>query len=101
MKRQNCKAENDDSVIFCKNCGERLVQQSSDFKKKAAQTKKESNNKSAEKIISQNTSEKQTYAGRAWNEIRQSEGWVKKLLLVGLANIVPILNFGPTGYALN
>ena len=101
MKCQNCNAENDDGVIFCKTCGERLAQQSTKFNNKTEQTKKDSKDNSAERIISKNTSEKQTYAGRAWTEIRQSEGWVKKLLLVGLANIIPILNFGPTGYALN
>lgn len=101
MKCQNCNAENDDAVIFCKNCGERLVQQSTKFTKKNDQENKEEKKNSAEKVISKNTSDKQTYAGRAWSEIRQSEGWIKKLLLVGLANIIPILNFAPTGYALN
>lgn len=64
MKCQNCNAENDKDVIFCKNCGERLVKKSSSATKGTAK-KNEAKKSSAEKIISKNTKEKQTYAGRA------------------------------------
>lgn len=36
----------------------------------------------------------------AWSDIRASEGWVRKMLLLGLIMIVPILNFVVPGYAM-
>lgn len=37
----------------------------------------------------------------AWSDIRASEGWVRKMLLLGLIMIVPILNFVVPGYAMS
>lgn len=38
--------------------------------------------------------------GAAWSDITQSEGWVSRMLLLGLINIVPIFNFVVQGYAM-
>lgn len=35
----------------------------------------------------------------AWHDIKATKGWFGKLILLGLINIVPILNFVVTGYA--
>lgn len=39
-------------------------------------------------------------AAQAWDDITESEGWGKKITLLGLTNMVPILNFFVTGYAM-
>lgn len=39
--------------------------------------------------------------GEAWDDIRSTEGWVKKLLLLTLVGFVPILNWSVVGYVLN
>ena len=36
----------------------------------------------------------------AWHDVKATQGWFGKLLLLGLINIVPILNFVVQGYAL-
>lgn len=36
----------------------------------------------------------------AWNDLRSSEGWIHKMLLLGLVGLVPILNFVVYGYAM-
>lgn len=38
--------------------------------------------------------------GAAWSDITKSEGWVGRIALLGLINIVPILNWVVTGYAM-
>lgn len=38
--------------------------------------------------------------GAAWDDIIHTEGWVGKILLLGLIEIVPILNFVVSGYAI-
>lgn len=37
---------------------------------------------------------------QAWDDITESEGWVKRILLLGLVNMVPILNFFVEGFAM-
>ncbi len=37
---------------------------------------------------------------QAWDDITESEGWVKRMLLLGLVNMVPILNFFVEGFAM-
>lgn len=38
--------------------------------------------------------------GCAWDDIKQSDGWVSRTLLLGLVNLVPILNWFVTGYCM-
>lgn len=38
--------------------------------------------------------------GAAWDDIINSHGWVGRILLLGLINLVPILNFVVIGYAM-
>lgn len=37
---------------------------------------------------------------QAWDDITESEGWVKRILMLGLVNVVPILNFFVPGFAM-
>lgn len=37
---------------------------------------------------------------QAWDDITESKGWGKKITILGLINIVPILNFFVSGYAM-
>lgn len=37
---------------------------------------------------------------QAWDDITESEGWAKRILLLGLVNMVPILNFFVSGFAM-
>lgn len=37
---------------------------------------------------------------QAWDDITESEGWGKRITLLGLVNVVPILNFFVTGYSM-
>ncbi len=37
---------------------------------------------------------------QAWDDVTESKGWGKKVALLGIINIVPILNFFVTGYAM-
>ena len=39
-------------------------------------------------------------AGAAWDDIVHSPGWVSRVLLLGLINLVPILNFVVMGYGM-
>lgn len=38
---------------------------------------------------------------QAWDDITESPGWFKKTMLLGLVNVVPILNFYVQGYAMD
>lgn len=38
---------------------------------------------------------------QAWDDITESDGWGKRIALLGLLNMIPILNFFVTGYAMN
>lgn len=99
MKCPNCNSNNDKDTIFCKTCGERLKGQASDLNSKNKTADKEEK-KSAEKIINDNANiEEDGCTASAWKDIRKSSEWIKKVLLVGLCNIVPIVNFASTGYA--
>ena len=37
---------------------------------------------------------------QAWDDITESEGWAKRILLLGLVNLVPVLNFFVQGFAM-
>lgn len=37
---------------------------------------------------------------QAWDDITESEGWAKRILLLGLVGLVPILNFFVSGFAM-
>lgn len=39
-------------------------------------------------------------AGAAWDDIRNSPNWIKKVILLSLVMLVPILNFAVMGYAI-
>lgn len=38
---------------------------------------------------------------QAWDDITESPGWGKEICLLGLVNMVPVLNFFVTGYSMN
>lgn len=89
---QNCKKRNKDEAIFCEFCGERLNKSKSDYSTVDGATNNDNKNKQAKK---------QGYLGRAIEDIKSTDKWLKKLSLAGLCNIIPILNFTTSGYALN
>lgn len=96
MKCQKCNFENDDKRIFCINCGERLnneeVKQQSESPKSSMSLNEFMNSK--EKKYKNNC------LSQAWKDIRSNKSWFKKLILLGLCNIIPIINFASAGYAL-
>lgn len=103
MKCQNCNFQNDEKTIFCKNCGERLVlvkQTDKNEAKKETTTNTENNKTSADNIMFEKTKATEGCVGRAWKDIQKTENWIKKLVLAGLTNIIPIVNFATTGYAM-
>lgn len=78
---QKCGKENPDGSKFCKECGTRIgetlsLDNSSDAKVKVV-----------EGIL-----------GAAWNDIKSTPGWFKRVLLLAVLNAIPFLNYGVTGY---
>lgn len=95
MKCQNCNFDNPNDRIFCKKCGYRLP------KTESNQSKNAKTQQTLDEFM--NASEKHYNKGcaaQAWEDIKNSEHWIKKLLLLGLCNIIPILNFSAAGFTL-
>lgn len=98
MKCQSCGTNNESSKIFCKNCGSRLQGESSGHinpENHKQKTTKEENY--TNKVINQIAKEGCT--SKAWRDIKSNPNWLKRLLIVGLCNIIPIINFASCGYA--
>lgn len=94
MKCQACNFENDDKVIFCKNCGERININSHNINNEQAKSK------DFKSFMKTNPEYKDSCLSEAWKKIKKSNIWKKQLIYCGLSNIIPILNFTSAGYAL-
>lgn len=80
MYCHNCGAQNNAESSFCRNCGTRLQQAA------------------AQAVPAQPAREGVLAA--AWNDIKGTPGWARKVLLLCLVGCIPILNFAVEGYAL-
>lgn len=96
MKCQNCNFENSEDTLFCKNCGERLTK--NDKQNPEQKSNKEKSN--TEFVTYPKSEENQGCLTKAWYDIRSTDHWFRKMLLVALCNVVPILEFSSTGYCL-
>ena len=107
MKCHNCNTNNEDNLIFCKNCGERLVDTSEELKINSSENKNSntsssnSANSNASKSNTQKKLKGKDFFGRAFCDVRNTNKVVKNTFLLGLLNAIPILNFVVTGLAQN
>lgn len=86
MRCQKCNFENEKDSIFCKQCGQRL---------NADSETENSTNKSKQNSVN----EIKGCLTQSWNDITSSEKWFRKISLVGICNVVPIVNFATCGFA--
>lgn len=77
MQCMRCGFYNEDTAAVCAQCGSPLATQSG---QQAAPTKKGG------------------YCSAAWKDLKSSGSWLSRMMLVGIVNIVPILNWVNLGY---
>lgn len=126
MKCPKCNHDNNEKKYFCEKCGERIVGEKSELIKVLKKDKAENDsartsqaenknkqqtkqqgpkhskiNSSANTILEQNNAQDSGFVSKAWSDIKNSTSWVKKLVIAGLCNIIPIMNFAVSGHAMN
>lgn len=95
-----CGSNNSEGNKFCLNCGKPL-----DGKTAPAQHVATAASAPAQAPAPAPAPVTHPYAkgcfASAWEDVRSTDGWMKKVLLLGLIMLVPILNFFVTGYAVS
>lgn len=102
MYCSHCGSSNSDSNKFCLNCGKPLVPATP--RQQVPQADTTVNIPVADSVAPAASASPHAYSkgcfASAWEDVRNSEGWMGKMLLLGLIMLVPILNFIVPGYSL-
>lgn len=104
MKCPNCKHQNDDKTVFCKNCGMRLSGLASGISMMDIDDKTTDNQGKKtrhESVTGKKIKGVLSPVIKASADIFQNSENFKRTLLVGICNIIPIINFASTGYVEN
>lgn len=91
-----CGSNNSEGSKFCLNCGKPLKEVANAPAQYAAAAVNAPATAPAPAV---NSCSKGCFAS-AWEDVRNSDGWMGKMFLLGLIMLVPILNFFVPGYAL-
>ncbi len=109
MDCPNCGFNNPPGTLFCEGCGQQVPQTAqAEEPVAAAAAAGEAGAPPAQAAApaptgtgyNPNAEYDQGCFAAAWSDLRASEGWIGRTLLLGLIMIVPILNFVVIGYAI-
>ena len=123
----NCGTKNDDDSVFCMNCGARLEESTKEATQVQRMNPEVPSTQSMNPVIplvtsvpggnipphqrstSVNVAQEQpvrvagpTQEGcvsAAWHDIKSSPRWFKKILFMGLCNLIPFMSLGTIGFA--
>lgn len=100
---RNCGAQNNDGSAYCYTCGSSLFSATQSAPAQGGSTYNNCYAPPNAAMSAQYAPASVTMKGcfsSAWEDVRSSQGWVGKSLLLGLISCVPILNFVVPGYAM-
>ncbi len=95
-----CGSSNSDDNKYCLNCGRPLEENAVPAQRAAVSASAPAPAPAAAPASAPSAYYAKGCFASAWEDIRGSEGWLKRMLLLGLIMYVPILNFVVTGHAL-
>lgn len=110
----NCGTQNEDGSAFCMNCGTKLeaAPQPAQNTQQAAPAPQQQPQQAAQPQPAQpqvNQAPQQPTnvqapvqegpLSAAWNDVKSTPHWFKKILFMGLCNLIPFMSFGTIGFA--